>query len=91
MNNGIIFSMGTHTYVAKFEEDKEDGGYVVTFPSLRGCITYGKTLEEAIRMAQDALELCITCLIDEGQSLPKEKISLLKKVSRMNIPLSVTV
>ena len=31
-----------------------DGGYVVLFPDLPGCLTQGDTLEEAISMAEDA-------------------------------------
>ena len=31
-----------------------DGGYVVLFPDLPGCITQGDTLQEAIYMAEDA-------------------------------------
>ena len=31
-----------------------DGGYVVLFPDLPGCITQGDTLEEAVYMAEDA-------------------------------------
>ena len=31
-----------------------DGGYVVMFPDLPGCITQGDTLQEALYMAEDA-------------------------------------
>ncbi len=31
-----------------------DGGYVVEFPDLPGCMTQGDTLEEAFSMAEDA-------------------------------------
>ena len=31
-----------------------DGGYVVEFPDLPGCITQGDTLQEALYMAEDA-------------------------------------
>lgn len=31
-----------------------DGGYVVLFPDLPGCITQGDTLQEALYMAEDA-------------------------------------
>lgn len=33
-----------------------EGGYTVTVPVLPGCITYGKTLEEAKKMALDAIK-----------------------------------
>jgi predicted RNase H-like HicB family nuclease len=34
-----------------------EGGYTVVVPSLPGCITYGETIEEAQRMARDAISL----------------------------------
>ncbi len=36
---------------------REKGGYVVTSPDVRGLITQGNTLAEAIAMAEDALAL----------------------------------
>lgn len=84
--------MGTHTYVAKIKRVNEDGGYYfVEFPSLKGCITYGYTMEEAIAMAKEVLELWLMCLKDEREPFPREKKSLLNKRSIVNIPLSVTV
>lgn len=91
MNSDIILSMGTYTYIAKIEKDEEGDGYIVQFPSLRGCLTYGNTVEEAIKMAKEALELYIESLKDEGWPLPKEKKALLKKGSKMDIPLTVSV
>ena len=39
-----------------------EGGYTVIIPSLPGCITYGDTIEEAIKMAKEAIELYIESL-----------------------------
>ncbi len=33
-----------------------EGGYTVIVPSLPGCITYGKNLEESRRMAKNAIK-----------------------------------
>ena len=38
--------------VLNFVEEPE-GGYTVTVPSLPGCVSYGKTFEEAIIMIKD--------------------------------------
>ena len=38
---------------------EEEGGYTVFVPSLPGCITYGETVDEAIAMAKEAIELYI--------------------------------
>lgn len=34
--------------------DTEEGGFVVSFPDLPGCITCGETMEEALLNAEDA-------------------------------------
>ena len=39
-----------------------EGGYSVIVPSLPGCITYGKTLEEAKHMALDAIKVYLESL-----------------------------
>ena len=38
--------------------DLEDGGYAVTVPALPGCITEGKTIDEALTNAREAID-CI--------------------------------
>ena len=45
---------GTYTFTMLFEP-AEEGGYVVTCPALPGLVTEGDTMEEARRMAEDAL------------------------------------
>lgn len=48
-----------------------EGGYTVKVPSLSGCITYGKTLEEAKKMAGDAIKAYIESLIQHGEFIGK--------------------
>jgi antitoxin HicB len=45
---------------------KLEGGYTVTVPSLPGCITYGETVEEAVKMAQEAIEVYLESLREHG-------------------------
>lgn len=49
-----------------------EGGYTVTVPVLPGCVTQGETLEEAIVMAKDAIQLYIESLIADGEPVPEE-------------------
>ena len=49
-------------YRMEFIEDKDEGGYVVSFPELKGCITCGDTLEKAYDNAMDAKREWITAL-----------------------------
>ncbi len=49
-----------------------EGGYAVKVPAIRGCITYGETVEEAIAMAKDATEGCLEVLQEAGQPIPPD-------------------
>lgn len=49
---------------------KPEGGYTVKVPGIRGCITYGERIEEAIAMAKDAIEGCLEVLKEEGEPIP---------------------
>lgn len=53
-----------------------EGGYTVTVPSLTGCITYGDTIEEAIKMAKEAIELYIESLKEHEEEIPTEEGTL---------------
>ena len=50
-----------------------EGGYTVFVPTLPGCITYGKNVDEAMKMAKEAIKLYIESLIDHGDEIPVEK------------------
>ena len=41
-------------YRMELVEDPDEGGFVVSYPDLPGCITCGETVERAIANAQDA-------------------------------------
>jgi len=56
----------------------EDGYYVVEVPSLPGCISQGKTREEAIFNIQEAMELYIESLIEYGESIPEDCYEVIK-------------
>jgi len=53
-----------------------EGGYTVIVPSLPGCVTYGDTIEEAIEMAKEAIELYIESLKKHGEEIPTEEGTL---------------
>jgi predicted RNase H-like HicB family nuclease len=53
-----------------------EGGYTVLVPVLPGCITYGKTIEEAIKMAKEAIELYLESMIENGEEIPTEEGTL---------------
>ena len=56
-------------YSAVFEPAIE-GGYNISFPSFPGCVTFGRTFEEAKIKAKEILELWIEELIDQNEKIP---------------------
>jgi predicted RNase H-like HicB family nuclease len=56
-------------YIAYLHKDR-DSDFGVSFPDFLGCVTAGKTLEEARRMASEALALHIAGLIEDGDDVP---------------------
>jgi antitoxin HicB len=59
------------SYRMEIVEDKEEGGFVVSFPDLPGCITCGETLENAIANAADAKKTWIEAALEEGVEIPE--------------------
>jgi len=49
-----------------------EGGYTVLVPALPEIVSYGETLEEAKRMAADAIECCLLGRRDLREPAPKE-------------------
>jgi len=56
-------------------EKGEDGYYVVTVPSLPGCISQGKTKKEALENIKEAIELYLEVLQEkELKKIPKAEV-----------------
>jgi predicted RNase H-like HicB family nuclease len=51
----------------------EDGYFVAECPSLPGCISQGKTRQEAITNIREAIQLYIEVLEEKHQPVPPEK------------------
>ena len=51
---------------------EEDGTYTVIVPSLPGCLTFGRTVEEALAMAKEAIEGFLACMIARDEEVPVE-------------------
>lgn len=63
--------MRTFSYRISLRKEPE-GSYTVMVPALPGCITYGKTVEEAIEMSKDAISGYLESLIEDGEPVPAE-------------------
>ena len=57
-------------YIAYLHKDRKSD-FGVSFPDFPGCVTAGKTLEEARRMAVQALSLHIEGMMEDGDAIPE--------------------
>ena len=50
----------------------EDGVWIVECPSIPGCVSQGKTKEEALENVKDAIKLCLEVRAEKGMPLTIE-------------------
>jgi predicted RNase H-like HicB family nuclease len=82
MAEGLLSSIGKESAVGPgeaivprytvFLDPDPDGIYTVTVPALPGVVTQGDTIEEALAMARDAVQLHLRGLLEDGESIPTE-------------------
>lgn len=53
-------------YTMNIVPDNEEGGFIVSFPELPGCMSIGDTKEEAIQNAIDAKRAWFEAAIESG-------------------------
>lgn len=57
-----------------------EGGFTVLVPALPGCITYGRTLTEAQRMATDAIRAYLASLRKHREPIPSDEMNFIGTV-----------
>ena len=55
-------------FIVTIDRD-EDGVFVVECPAISGCVSQGKTEEEAIENIQDAIKQCLKVRAERGMPL----------------------
>ncbi|HEY3396575.1 MAG TPA: type II toxin-antitoxin system HicB family antitoxin [Armatimonadota bacterium] len=81
------------TYTAVLRSEPE-GGFTVFVPALRGCVTYGKDVPDALRAATEAIECYLLGLQDLGEKIPvegKELTLLRSEMAGALLPFRVAV
>ncbi len=53
-------------YRMELTPDADEGGFVVSFPELPGCLSEGETVEEAVKNAQDAKQCWLAAALVAG-------------------------
>ena len=67
-------------YTIILEPNAEGEGFTVLVPALAGCITQGRSREEAIERAKEAITVYIESLEADGEPVPRdtEPVEVLK-------------
>ncbi|OGK84676.1 MAG: hypothetical protein A2X53_16590 [Candidatus Rokubacteria bacterium GWA2_70_23] len=55
------------------EKEPEDEGYLAYSPTLPGCFSNGKTIEETRSNIRDAIQLHIASLLAHGEPIPQNE------------------
>jgi predicted RNase H-like HicB family nuclease len=63
----------TMEYIAYLHKDRKSD-FGVSFPDFPGCVTAGKTLDEARKLAVEALSLHIDGMMEDGDAIPEPSI-----------------
>lgn len=61
--------MTNHKFVVIIEQD-EDGNYIGSVPDLKGCHSYGSTMDELLKNMRGAIKCNIESLIIENKEIP---------------------
>lgn len=72
-------------YTVRFERD-ESGAWITTVPKVRGCHTYGRSIDEARKRVREALSLFVADaakaeLVDDVR-LPASALALMRRVKQ---------
>ncbi len=62
--------------------EKDENGYFAYVPNLKGCVTQGDTVEEAIQNIKEAIELYV-------ETLDQDKIAALVKRKYIIAPMEI--
>jgi predicted RNase H-like HicB family nuclease len=75
--------MGKHRFPIIIEQD-EDGIYIASVPSLAGCHTQAKTLDELMERIKEAIQLYI-----ETENISEEEIRSMNLIGLQEIEVTI--
>ena len=71
--------MTKQNFIVLIEKD-EDGVFIGTVPSLKGCYSYGKTLDELMANLKEAIEAHLEAFKSEEQELPVTRFAGIQEI-----------
>jgi predicted RNase H-like HicB family nuclease len=78
------------TYYAVFEP-VASGGFGVYWPDLPGCTSFGKTFQQAVSMASEALGLHVYSMENDGDVLPETTTPPFNEMPEGGIVMPITI
>lgn len=58
-------------YKIEITHDSNEGGFLLSCPELRGCITCADTIEKGLKMLEDAKKSWFSACIEDGITIPE--------------------
>ena len=71
MTDSGVFHIIKEGIVFELREEPE-GGYTIMVPQLPGCTSFGETIDEALSMVREAMELWIEFAREQGLDVPAD-------------------
>lgn len=65
--------MNFYSFEVVIEKEAEDEGYYAWSPSLPGCFSNGRTIEDAKRNMREAVAQHVTVLLKQGEPIPQNE------------------
>lgn len=63
--------MKFYSFAIVIEKEPEDDGYLAYSPTLPGCVSNGKSIEDAKRNIREAIQLHVGSLLSHHQPIPQ--------------------
>ena len=75
--------MKNYIFPAIFTE--EDRGISIEFPDLPGCLPCARDYDQAFRNAREAMNLHLSCMIEDGEEIPHRAVSEQLNLARVRL------
>ena len=77
-------------YKMELVPDPDEGGFVVSYPDLPGCLSSGETVEQAIANAEDAKKAWLEAALEDGIEIPEpDSLDAYSGQFKLRIPKSL--